>query len=182
MLIDQFISKLEVAEQRLTDGLVAIAEEAALNTKALVVRRIQSQGVGEYSEKKMPTFFFMTENGSPDNRKTKTNSGSKFIADAAVENKMINWADIRDAEGLQTDYVDLTFTGETFRDLNIIGVNVQRGRVTAILGCSRQETIDKLRWNVERYGNFMDPTPEERAQIVAIINTRAATLLKNILT
>lgn len=171
MLIDQFIAKIEAAERAVMDILVDIASEAALNTKALVVRRIQQDGVGQYSERDMPAFLFF--NGSePDPKKTKSNAGIKFIKDSKKKQQSINWADIRDAEGLQTDHVDLTFTGEMFRDLNIIGVNVQSHRVTAILGCSRKETQDKLMWNVERYGNFMQPTTEETDKILNIVHKR----------
>lgn len=181
MLIDQFIKKIEAAEQKVIDALVEIAEEAALNTKALVVKRIQEQGIGQYSEKDMPAFFFFTDDGQVDPNKTKSNAGIKFIQKAQKKRESINWADIRDAEGLQTEHVDMTFTGETFRDLNIIGVNVQAGRVTAILGCSRKETQDKLKWNVERYGDFMSPTAEETAKIMAIVQKRFNTKLTNIL-
>jgi hypothetical protein len=171
MLIEDFIKKIEQAERQVMDALVDIASEAALNTKALVVKRVQENGLGQYSERDMPSFLFF-DGSEPDPNKTKSNAGIKFIKDSYKKRDNINWADIRDAEGLQTDHVDLTFTGEMFRDLNVIGVNVQAHRVTAILGCSRKETQDKLRWNVERYGNFMQPTKDETDKIVSIIHKR----------
>jgi hypothetical protein len=138
-----------------------------------VVRRIQDQGLGKYSDKGIPAFLYMDENGEPRMDKTKSNAGINYIKKRAKEKgSKITWADIRDAEGLQTNHVDLTFTGEMFRDLHIIGTNVQGGRVTTILGASRSETIKKLQWNVDRYGSFLQPTADERRKIVAIIHKR----------
>lgn len=182
MLIDQFIQKIQAAEEQVRSELVSISEEAALNLKALVVNRIQSEGVGEYSERDLPAFFYLDNTGSARMDKTKSNRGKKFIEKAAKKRESINWADIRDAEGLQTEFVDLTFTGEMLRGLHIVGTNVQGARVTTILGGDRAEVIKKLEWNVDRYGPFLSPTTEERAKIVAIIKKRFNQRFTKILT
>jgi len=176
MLIDQFIQKLERMEQQITESLVEISEEAALNTKALVIKRIQEDGIGSYSTKKIPAYLMMEDKATVRLDKTKSNAGINFIKKKAAEkdpkDRLLNWADIRDAEGLQTDHVDLTFTGEMFRNLHIIGTNVQSGRVTTILGGTHREAQQKLEWNVARYGNFLQPTPQEKAMIIAIVKKR----------
>lgn len=181
----EFAERLDRLEKELTDGLVKISEEAALNVKAIVVRRIQAEGVGDYSDNPLPLFFFTNPGGTAKLDKTKSNAGIKFIEQAAKDpakkKRGITWAEIRDAEGLQTDFVDLTFTGEMFRDLHILGTNVQRGKVTTLLGASRQETINKLKWNAERYGAFFDPTPAEVASIRKIIEKRYQSLIKKVL-
>ena len=183
MLIDEYIKKLETAEQSILQEFVPIAEEAALNTKALVVKQIQEEGVGKYSTKGVPAYLYLDENGEPKLERTKSNAGINFIKKRAKEDKkkMLTWADLRDAEGLQTNFVDLTFTGEMFRDLHIIGTNIQQGRITTILGASRKETQDKLKWSVARYGNILQPNQEEKARIVAIIKKQITKKLKQLI-
>lgn len=184
VILEDFIKQLDVLEARIIDGLVAASEEAALNAKALVVRRIQAEGVGEYSDKPLPVYFFKDANGVK-LEKTKSNAGIRFIEKAAIEKaagkrKGITWAEIRDAEGLQTEHVDLTFTGEMFRDLHILGTNVQRYKITTILGASRKETQDKLKYNAIRYGSFLDLRADELASVKRILQKRTTEILKTV--
>jgi hypothetical protein len=180
ILISEYITRLKIAEQQILDGLVKISEEVALDFKALSVRNVQENGVGEYSKNKLPYFYFLGAD------KTKSNAGIKFIADVGKDPKKkkegLTWAELRDAEGLQTDHVDLTFTGEMFRNLKILGTNVQKGgRVITLLGTDHPETINKLKWNAERYGDFLTISTSDRATIKSIIDKRVSQLIKKVL-
>lgn len=148
----------------LQDG-IEVAKELALTHKAIVVNRIQSEGIpGEtYSEKGIPA------NLMEKSTYARLNSGfDRLIKDKKVKKETVAWKDVRYYQGLQTSFVDFTFTGRTFKNLTIVETIITGGSVaTAILGGSEEETRNKLSYGFARYGNFLDPTKEEKIRLDA---------------
>lgn len=70
----------------------------------------------------------------------------------------------RQKKGRQTEFVDLTFTGDMFRGLQIVEIEEEESRVTIHLGFVRQRDFDVFQKNIERYGQILDPNSEEQEQ------------------
>lgn len=172
--VDILISRLRAVRQNIISDGIEVAKATALNQKALVVRRIQSEGIpGErYSDKGVPAF--LVEKSSY----ARLNSGfDKMIADRKKTHESVAWKDIREAQGLQTGFVDYTFTGRTFQNLTIVDTRIDGTTAYADLGGSDQETRDKLSWGYDRYGDFLAPNDEEKR---ILLQTVEEELKKNI--
>ena len=65
-----------------------------------------------------------------------------------------NWGEFREAQGLQINYVDLTYSGEMWRGLFPQDVQIEGFRYIAPLGSTTVAGQKKLNWQYERYGNF----------------------------
>lgn len=67
----------------------------------------------------------------------------------------INWKGLRAAQGLQITKVDLTYSGRMLQSVTFTGNTTSGDVFRVIFGGSDMETRDKLKWNFERYGDFL---------------------------
>lgn len=174
-----FIEKLKTVRDDLTAEAENIATAMALNHKALIVKRIQSDGIpGEsYSDNGVPAYFYAGFSSISGKNKGKTydNSYPRLNAgfDRMVKSKLkkgesISWKDVRESNGLQTDHVDFTFSGRTFQNLNVVSVERSGFIARAYLGASDPEVAQRLFYGYKQYGDFLQPNDDEK-QILALV-------------
>lgn len=158
-------------------ALPEIALKLTLSAKALAERKIKDVGFGRtYSGVKYPAWFL---HGKELNLK-----GTKFLEDRGVHpstgtqgeakkkrkkkgeeqesfDTLTNWKEFRDAQGLQTEHVDLSYSNKMFAAMGPVNPE-QRGDIfLAPLGGTNKEAQDKMNWNFERYGDFIGKSLDE---------------------
>jgi hypothetical protein len=146
-------SKLEQTKAALFAAAPRLTEVALMTILALMVQRIQSQGLKgvSYSVREVPTYRFF-------NRALNA-SGKAYIK----QNKLGTWGAFRDAQGLPSNIVNLTYTGGMFRGLLVAQAGNSGTVFRAKIVASNDEAADKVKWNTARYGDFLKPTVAEVA-------------------
>lgn len=69
---------------------------------------------------------------------------------------------LRQLNGLQTNHVDVTFSGRMIQNIKVLRQESKELKFLAIVGATQKEEKDKLKANATRYGYFLDPTPDEQ--------------------
>ncbi len=67
------------------------------------------------------------------------------------------YIDSRVEKGRQVAYVDLTLTGDMFRNIQVVEAYVDEGRALVSLGFTRDFDFYKYNENLKRYGAFLEP-------------------------
>lgn len=150
------LDRIKKARQEILQVLPDIATRNTVVAKALIERAIREKGFGAmYSNNKLPTWFF--------DGKEKSNAGKSFIAaqkkkDATAdegEEVGMTWEDLRRAEGLQTDHVDLGFTNKMWAGMGPQQPFYNGKTIVVPLGGNTREVVDKMNWNRDRYGDYL---------------------------
>ncbi|WP_313418827.1 hypothetical protein [Sphingobacterium multivorum] len=171
-----FINKLKRIRDELPSFVEDVSTSIALNHKALVVNRIQSEGIpGEvYSDKGVPAYFYAGFSSTAGKNKGKTydssyprlNSGfDRMIEKKLKKKESVSWKDVREANGLQTNHVDFTFSGRTFQNLNVVSVERSGFVSKAYLGANDPEVAQRLFYGFHQYGDFLQPNEKERKML-----------------
>ncbi len=157
---EQFAQNIKGLIQAIQDNGLAIAETMAITGKSLVQDRIQKEGLpGEkYSTNETPTWFMK---GKEINQR-----GRKYVE----ENKTGTWGGFRQAQGLQSDYVDITYTGRMFGGIRPIQRLTAGNTYRIVMGGTDKEVDEKLYYNTERYGDFLEPNASEQTEIDEIVD------------
>jgi hypothetical protein len=175
--------------EAITAKLPDIAIEVTLSAKALAERHIKDKGFGKgYSDNKIPSWFLdgkeLNQSGATwlankkikDSRGTHTQDGVKYYpADYGV-----NWKMFRSAQGLQTEHVDLTYSGKMFANMQPVRVEqIGEGRFIAWLGATNTEAKDKMNWNRDRFGDFITKalTDDDRELLVQVVEEEVLKVL-----
>ncbi|HYH14956.1 MAG TPA: hypothetical protein VD794_07045 [Flavisolibacter sp.] len=169
--INELRAELEKMKAAMLAELPDIAQEVSLAAKAVGERAIVERGFGAtYSENKIPAFFlygkelnnqgltFLKQRGvntdgtqgTPKKKRRK----AKGDPDPGSYDKLTNWKEFRQVQGLQTDHVDGHYTGKTFAAIQPQPTYVQEGVYYAPLAATNVEAQQKLNWLRDRYGNF----------------------------
>jgi len=135
-----------------------IVQVQAQTVLALVTLRIQSDGLAgaNYTGKLVPRFFF---------KKKAFNAGGRAYA---AEKKKGSYPGFKAALGLKSDVVTLTFTGRMFRSLQTMYTGFSGTIYTAAIVASDQESADKVRFNMDHYGDFLAPESDEAAEVAEV--------------
>lgn len=141
-------AKLEQIRNELPETLKEVATSVSMAGKALAERTIKDRGFGEmYSNTKVPAWFLTG--------KELNAAGSAFTKRKIKAKEKTNWKEFREAQGLQTGHVDLTFSGKMWAGMFPGEVRESGGRVIAPLGHNNREGQDEMNWNRDRYGDFI---------------------------
>jgi len=145
-----------------------IVETQAQAVLALVTLRIQNDGLAgaNYTGKLVPRFFFKTK---------AFNAGGR---DYAKQKGLGSYPGLRAASGLPSDKVTLTFTGRMFRSLTTLYSGFSGELYTARIVAADQESADKVRYNSDRYGDFLAPDSSEAAEVAQLGQTEVAKILQ----
>lgn len=171
------IAKLQRFEIELKAAMPAIVKEmagVALSYKINQIRR--NRGLfsnAKYSDNPgVPAYLYKGKNG--DYPRALNSAGRAYINKQIKEGArfkgkksrgglspfikagFVNWKGLRAAQGLPTSKVDLTYTGRMFQNVGVIDVRVLGPLYLATIGGRDKETIDKLKWNYIRYGDFLN--------------------------
>jgi len=171
--VKSFISQLKSLRQAIEDKAPEILETMALTSKSLVQERVQREGIGEYSTNAIPEWFMI---GRHLNQR-----GEKWLDE--LDSKTVpNWGNFRRAQGLQADFVDLTYTGRMWGGLIVQQITKQGTKYVARLGGSDKEVDEKLYYNTARYGEFLTPNAAEQKEITGVAEEIFNNLIKTHLT
>lgn len=146
--ISELIAILKQFRDELPQVLPAVATSVSMTGKALAERTIKDKGFGaDYSTKTVPAWFFK---GKELNAK-----GRAFIYEQSLDEIPTNWKEIREVQGLQTKYVDLTYSGKMWAGMFPQEVEVNLFMYIAPLGNNTVEGQNKMNWNYARYGDYI---------------------------
>ena len=155
--IKQVINTLDSTRDR---DVLLLAKEA----RALIVRRIQNEGedvnnkpLGNYSTNPLPDFYY-------DSILTSTQK-KKFRRERKKKGRGLSYKEVRDLAGRQTKVVDLTFTGKMWANTVAILEESTPNKSTATITGKTIDTLNKLGWASDRYGNVLRLTKNEQTQI-----------------
>lgn len=188
--ISDLQSKIKAAREALLKALPELATENTINGKSLAERKIREVGFGaKYSGNRVPAWYFLGEWKSKageayvlkkqayDEKHAKTVDGEKVYADDAG----VTWAELRQAEGLQTDHVDLGFTNKMWAGLVPQQPYYQGDKIVCELAGNSVEVINKLSFNFQHYGDFFAKVlgPKEIELMTLALANRIKTILIN---
>ena len=147
------IKRLKAFRDAIPDVMPIVATSVSMSAKALADRTIKDKGFGFlYSQTEVPAWFFK---GKELNKR-----GLAYLESleekADEENPALtNWGEFRNSQGLQSKYVDLTYSGKMWASMFPQDVQIDLFRYVAPLGSTNKEGQNKMNWNYERYGDFV---------------------------
>lgn len=183
MDINQFNDKVNAMLTALPQAVQTINEGLALSAIPLIVNRLVDLGtdgagkkLGTYSTNPLPTFFYLHK-GLGSGADAKLEALVKKRRKEEGENfKGISYKEFREINNRPTNFVTLSFTGETLGDIGVLS-NVINGFVV-ITTIGEQNKVSKksgnktittkqvLEYLSERYGtNLLALNEEEQTQI-----------------
>lgn len=155
MLVQEFSNKIRILKQLLANNREAETLIIAREARALIVRRIQNehkdyagQSFGGYSTNDLPLFYFYGKSLNAGNEKKVRAAGKK-------NGGKLSYLEMRQLNNLQTDAVDMTFSGGMWKETTaeIQSSNFEK-TVATITG--RTNRADKLLgYNSEQYGDIL---------------------------
>ncbi len=151
--LDDVINALRNTADELDEEIPRLLLEQEITAKSLVQDRIQETGkdakggqLGQYSDTKIPAFFFIGKGTKA------TDAKLKVLSD---EGKKISYEDFRKLDGKQGSYVDLTFTGQMWRDTGLVQQQVSKSNTVIVIGQKTERSEKVAGYNEKRYGNFL---------------------------
>lgn len=148
MTAAEFATSLGELAKRLNEVGPQAAETKAIIGTSLVVENIQKNGIGSYSTKRLPDWYFSDK---------EINAGGRaYLSQKEGEKDKskqgVTWGEFRAAQGLQNSRVDYTYTGRTLGGLVIVESGATGNTFYAATGGSDKEVDDKLTYGIARYG------------------------------
>lgn len=178
MNIKEAIAKIDLIISSLDAELQKASEEFAMSALGLVVNRIQQEGIPgrKYSTNKLPAFWFEDKalNGGgralvEKHMKKKERAFYKMVGEKVRNNKAIDemengisYDEWRQANGLQVNHVDLTFSGRMMQNLGVLGTKRNGNIWVTVIGGTNAEVIMKLEYTTKMFGKWLKPTDQEK--------------------
>ena len=146
-----------------------------ISLKSEIQLRVQEEGkksdgtqIGNYSTRKANPLIFLGKGTATTDNKLKA---------LAKKGKKISSSEFRKLDGKQNRYVDLTFTGRMFKDIGISS-NTNGNESTVVIAPKTQYSKTLVRKNTNKYGNFLQPTLEEIANVNTDVNKQIEAIIK----
>lgn len=190
-------TQLERMKEAITQELPGIVTTVVVTAKALAEREIKENGFGAtYSRGKYPAFFlygkqlnqkgesFLKAHGvNTEGKQTdKVQKGKKDTKRALTyAERLTNWAEFREAQGLQVEHVDLSYSNKMFANMGPGEPEISGTKVTVLLGATNQEAQKKMNYNFIRYGNFIQKAliSEKQQQLLREVMRREILTILN---
>ncbi len=195
MNIDDAIKKIDGYLADFDQEMAKISEELAINAKSLIIHRIQTEGLPgrQYSKHKLPEFFFegrelngggkalLEKHSKKAARDEQRAAGEKVRKNKALDELEdgISYEEWRRANGLQTNFIDLTFSGRSFQNVGVIATEKRGDIYITIVGAFNEETRQKLRYNAIRFGDFFVVNEQEQKMLNELYRTRLNNYTEN---
>lgn len=192
--VSDLILKLQQVKANLQQVGDDIAVEAANNLKALAEKNIIEQGVNggqKYAEYLVPAYFFWgrelnargrrfleskgvsADGQAGEAKRIRGNKKKGIVGRAATkEDRLTNWKEFRQAQGLPVAHVDLFYSGHMWHNIVVIRISRVAGKSIAELGGADERAQNELDYNAKRYGTFI--TNAVSADDTEFINQLAA--------
>lgn len=191
--ISQFVNQTDDFISLVSQQLKNINEIVAKTALTIIKDRIQQDGLnskgsklGSYSDNPVP--FFFKKNG-----KTLAPYSSGAISGGAESSltalkkqgvTKLSYKEWRELNGLQTKFVDLTFTGSMWKDIDVISNDVKGLNVITIVSAKDtvtrkggQTTSDVMSFNAERFGDFLAVSKEEENKLALVYDAELQRLI-----
>lgn len=172
--IEELRERIKAVRQQVFDKLPELAIQNTILAKALIEKNVRDVGFGaEYSGTAIPAFFFK---GRELNKQ-----GEAFIEEKIEADENMTWADLRRAQGLPTDHVNLSYTNKMWAGMGPQTPVYKDGVIVSNLGGNTQEVVDKMNWNKARYGDFLGKvlTQKEVEILTQVLIDELGVILKN---
>lgn len=158
--LEDLRKKLEQLQVDLPAVLLQAATTVSMGGKALAERTIKDKGFGAmYSTEKVPAWFM--------EGKELNASGSNFIDEKIKKNEETNWKEFRGVQGLQINYVDLSYSNEMWCGMFPQEAYQSGTKFIAPLAHNNRAGQDKMNWNKKRYGDFIGKALKGNMDIMA---------------
>lgn len=152
-------------------GRIALGmAQLSLSLTVLYIQRDGLPGKPKYSTKLIPTFFF--------NGKELNQAGKTYIK----KNKLGTWAGFRQAQGLPSAVVNVTYSGRTLRSLQPVLVSSGVGKAKASIRSSNAENQKILSYLLAKYGDFLEPIPSVAGELKLYATKETTAILQRYIT
>jgi hypothetical protein len=176
MTTDEFGNRLIMARQALEQLPGQAAQVNAQEILGRLLRRIFNQGraadgtkIGKYDDTKKQKFL-------SDKARPSLNKRQQKKLDAAEDG--VTYKELRELRGLQTEYVDLQFTGELFESLQI---GVRSGKL--VFGFTNPQRSKVAGYLEDKYGKrIFIMSAKERQEAIDIMRAYIITQFNKIIT
>lgn len=169
--LDDLIAKFDNLPAKMDEFIFAELETTAQDFIALQVTKIRREGIGQYSTKKVPAFFFygkqinqvgvaflrskgVKQPGDQPKKRSKKGTG------LTKDQRLTNWGEFRQAQGLQTSFVDATYSTKTLNQLGLISRQKAGTVYQVTVGGNTTYSKQIFLYLYLRYGNFFFPSQE----------------------
>ncbi len=173
MTLEGFIQKIAKARIDLANSVEQFGAEITESTLTLIKDRSINEGIEiagnkqDYSKRQVNTQKFK---GKELNAR-----GSKYIQ----ANALGTWHDFRKAQGLRSEKVNLSYTNDMWKGLQVIKTGkFGFGAARSIIGSYDSEVNEKIAQNAERFGDFLKPQPDELEFAQGLIQRKIVNLLR----
>jgi hypothetical protein len=157
--LKQLIENIKAIEQELPNVMRQAAEIMANDGKALAERTIKDKGFGAlYNSYELPPWYY--------EGKELNQIGAKFISEKNEADEGFAWRDLRKEQGLQIDFVDLSYTARMWNGMRPDAVKEEDGKFFCVMGHNDKEGRNKMNWNFERYGDFIGIALEGQEELL----------------
>lgn len=164
MRITDFVRKLNQVKSALITNRAADAFLIAKEALSLIRLRIQNTGeradgqqLGDYSDTDLPAFFFFGKSANA--------AGETKVRKAAKDKQKISYSDFREFNNRPTKFVNLTFTGAMWREMNVDITTNTRTMTVATIEPRTARSRKVALYNSQRYGDILALSKREIAMV-----------------
>jgi hypothetical protein len=143
----------KVQESQRKAALVAAGNALVLIKERVIGTGENSDGAKfkDYSDTALPSFFIKSRTGSDKlKKKVEKKIGSKA-----------SYKDIREQAGLQTEHRDFKFTSRMWNNIIPQVIEMNNGNVSIAIKARDPQEQQKVEWNIQESGNFLEPSKQE---------------------
>ena len=170
-MLEEFNRELPAINIRLSKSALSLLKNRIINDG----ENAKGNKMESYSDNELPTWFFKGK-------------GISAGADAKLKEKIdkgegVSYKDWRGMNGLQTNHRDLKFSGDMWRDIDVLQTIKTNEGVSTFVGAKNsiargENTTDKIMsYNAEQIGDFMNLTPEEESVLDKALDKDLQTLI-----
>lgn len=164
------INNLKDIEEALPEVLKQSATVMAHDAKGKAERIIKDKGFGElYSTKEIPSFRLYGKEIEA--------SGKSYLD--SLDGEGTNWGEFRQAQGRQSQFVDLNYSTMMWKGMRPDEVQEENGRYFCVMGHNDNEGRKKMNWNFERYGDFIGKALKGQEDVLEEVAIENILLLLN---
>lgn len=178
--IDEFQATTEKLLLDVRAELPAINIRVARTGLSLLRNRIINDGqnskgesLGSYSTNPLPAYFY-------EGKGISAGADEKLKKSQKKGKEGVSYKDWREFNGLQTNHIDLKFSGDMWRDIDVISNESSAHGVVTIVGAknsitrksgkSSLKTDDLMEFNSDRYGDIMAISQEEENELAMALD------------
>lgn len=175
MNAEQFRANLIALRSKLDSEMPSILLSVVVDTTSQVRNRSIENGIyvdamegakADYSTTEIPTYFFKA--------KVRNQGGRDYLKN----NPLGTWHEFRKAQGLQSESVNLSYTGRFWASLSP-GPLVRLGRVLSVEVAVGDSSVEQYAdYLVDRYGEFYQPTQTEETESREVMRDQLERLLR----